>query len=1694
MPEFDEFGIEMKKPIASDGGVDEFGIPIKKKSQTEPLNGVTNSASNSATGTKGNTYKLALEGIVGSPAPHATPDDIASAYLKANPHPVKKDKPVNSIDDFNEKYKTNYNSFEEFTTSLPDKDTRKFFEALKPRVGIDRVAAYLDLYKKNGSPKIKQIPPSGRSYYDKDENTMYLTTPDHFIDELAHSKQNKEGGLGILQFYRDLLKAPHYNQKTKDEGIPWLGTKSEYETEGTAENEAHKKIAPELSKQSDLIENKNRRYFFGANQAPADESEKTLTLPRAELNTTDKNGNTNVAPAVEPPAEFKAVDPVEYLTHQFNKKNGTDYTTKQITGKEKIPEPLNALEAAGKNIMAASDKIFSGAVKLPMNATRIIANPLLTLAGVDDATKKDMMDSFENTDAQARALKIIGDHYEREGDKLEQEVSANVNMKPKTFVEAANKYATKIAGFLPYLLALPVTGEEMGFGLMASEQRNSVQDNPHMSEGQKDANATMIGLINSVAIPFASKMFSKNFSSLVEKVGMDEAKMTVAKSVQKVITDAVKPYTAITKPLTGAATGIGLELGNHFANQMTDPDYKPGNLQERLLDAGTTFGLFQAAGIAGGEVYHGAISKVAQAKLKKAQSEVESLDNHLQNPELSNVAKESLEGERQKKMNEVNNLIEKEDAKVDGLLPERKAQVVRLTNEAITLERDLSKLKPDDAAAKIIQKKIDDVHKEKDAIIEDNKNNPPSIVPVGDLNTGTEHENPFKNSKIKGVVYRGTTGGKYGEGKGYYFTTSKLYAESYMEDNLGEGPREGSKLKSYFVDIKNPLIVSTKGYFGDIISEKYDEAINNGHDGIIAYNPSFPESNEIVAFDKTQTKEIINDNSKAIKAEPVPENAKENIHNESPPLSSKSEGGEVEEKGTVQENSVKNTGIKHEETAKLREEMGIPEYERSVKSQEALEKQAQNKLKTGYDVKGLLDKLEKGAIPTDVEHEIMKNYLAGISAKIDKNPTDALIKEARRAIEQLDKAGTEVGRSLAARRGLKQKDETLMDYFMQDMDANKGAPLTEQQKEIVQKEHEGITKAKDELQDKLNKLQGQYDKLKAEGIIAKAKSSYKRSAIKKTHEEHVTDRQKIIADMKEKLAKSRKEMQSAIIPYAMELVIVAPDVAKMVESYVHEGVDKLDDLVKEIHSNLKDAIPDITDNDVKALIAGNYNQKKLSRNEIAEKIFDLKQQARLTLKLEDLQNGKEPDSESKRIKRNQEIESLRNEIKEHDLSKISDYKKRINGQIEKLEQELKNPEIKQNEKPAPLKLDKEATELRAKYIKLKQEREVRILKQQFKNRSLKEKAIEVGTNILNIPRAIESSLDFSAVLRQAVIPTVSHPVIASKALKEMFHQAFSQKRFDEWFQDLHEDPRYPIAEESGLYITDPHDPKLSVHEEAFMSNIVQKVPVFGSLVKGSERAYAGYLNKMRWDLFNLFSEQFQENGKTIQNSPELYKGLAKFVNASTGRGSLGVLEEWGPVLNSVMFSPKLVASRVNFLNPFWYGMLPKEVRYEALKDFSKFVATGTTLLSLMAMNDNVEVSVDPRNSDFGKIKIGKTRWDIWGGEQQIFRFVTQVIFGPNNGNKNKGGPYERTRLDVMGRFARSKLSPAVGMGVDLSEGKDFNGNKITPAEVLEKKFLPLLKSDIEGVVKEQGPKGLITGGLPALFGVGVSTYDTKKKK
>lgn len=368
-----------------------------------------------------------------------------------------------------------------------------------------------------------------------------------------------------------------------------------------------------------------------------------------------------------------------------------------------------------------------------------------------------------------------------------------------------------------------------------------------------------------------------------------------------------------------------------------------------------------------------------------------------------------------------------------------------------------------------------------------------------------------------------------------------------------------------------------------------------------------------------------------------------------------------------------------------------------------------------------------------------------------------------------------------------------------------------------------------------------------------------------------------------------------------------------------------------------------------------------------------------------------------------------------------------------------------------------------------------------------------AAEVANLPRSILATLDVSAAFRQALMAGAANPRIWAKNFGPMFKYFASEKRYAQTMNEITTRPGYKDMVESGVKFTDLGD--LSTREEQFMSNLAEKLTggKYGP-VRASSRAYVGFLNRMRADMFDHMLADAAKHGHT--ETPKLRRDTARFVNFATGRGELGRLEPAAVALNSLLFSPRLLASRLNAVNPAFYASLHPYVRRQALLASTKLLAAGSAGATAAALA-GATVNTDPTNADFGKIRVGDTRVDIWGGHQQLVRLAAQIAAGKVTSSTTGKtlrltGGHSLSRQDILKRFAEAKLAPVPSAVNDFLKGEDFAGKPFSVKNAVTSRVIPLGVQDARDLYHLTGSPGKAAASLGlSSVGVGVQTYAAK---
>ncbi len=364
-----------------------------------------------------------------------------------------------------------------------------------------------------------------------------------------------------------------------------------------------------------------------------------------------------------------------------------------------------------------------------------------------------------------------------------------------------------------------------------------------------------------------------------------------------------------------------------------------------------------------------------------------------------------------------------------------------------------------------------------------------------------------------------------------------------------------------------------------------------------------------------------------------------------------------------------------------------------------------------------------------------------------------------------------------------------------------------------------------------------------------------------------------------------------------------------------------------------------------------------------------------------------------------------------------------------------------------------------------------------------------AVDTLNLPRAFITSFDISAAGRQGLQLSVAHPVSAAKSFAKMMKALVSAngtKEANEYVKSI----LYRAGERAKeLYIA-PIEIKqgmkgLSQAEETFMSRFAQKIPG----IKQSQRAYITYLNTIRTDVFEQGMKQLEKIGATQKD----YDALAKLINSASGRGAFPASwQSTAPVLNALLFSPRYAWSRVEYPYRAVKALASGNpvLRKEAAREIASFLGFGASILGLYkAFGGKLET--DPRSAEFGKIKIGESRIDIWAGYLQYIRTISRFAMSTTKTTGGNINPQNQGETTVQ--FLQSKESPLMGLIIDILRRESYGGEEMAmTGESLSNqainRLVPLFAQDLVEAIQENGVlQGIAPGALSAL-GVGVITY------
>lgn len=245
--------------------------------------------------------------------------------------------------------------------------------------------------------------------------------------------------------------------------------------------------------------------------------------------------------------------------------------------------------------------------------------------------------------------------------------------------------------------------------------------------------------------------------------------------------------------------------------------------------------------------------------------------------------------------------------------------------------------------------------------------------------------------------------------------------------------------------------------------------------------------------------------------------------------------------------------------------------------------------------------------------------------------------------------------------------------------------------------------------------------------------------------------------------------------------------------------------------------------------------------------------------------------------------------------------------------------------------------------------------------------------------------------------------------------------------------------------------ELSKINEEFHTTLPDKIPILGTrLYKGSKTMFDGFNLKMRMDLVDHYVNIVKKMGLDPKD-PEVAKAWGKLAIDQTG----GKTTNPDGIMSQFLFSQRLLKSQANNLTLHLFDKTAtKATRVQSAKTLSKVIAGLAVVMVTADKLHPGSIEFDPRSSNFGKFKVGDTKFDISGGYSSILTLAARAAYAVQGKPAIKSSTTgalstvgtkqgQTSWQTLMGNFLQGRASPTGQIIADLANQQTFAGKKPT---------------------------------------------------
>jgi hypothetical protein len=289
---------------------------------------------------------------------------------------------------------------------------------------------------------------------------------------------------------------------------------------------------------------------------------------------------------------------------------------------------------------------------------------------------------------------------------------------------------------------------------------------------------------------------------------------------------------------------------------------------------------------------------------------------------------------------------------------------------------------------------------------------------------------------------------------------------------------------------------------------------------------------------------------------------------------------------------------------------------------------------------------------------------------------------------------------------------------------------------------------------------------------------------------------------------------------------------------------------------------------------------------------------------------------------------------------------------------------------------------------------------------------------------------------------------------------------------------------------------------------IDRIPGVGKIYRASEHAYTLSSYYMRFELAKLHIQIAQASGVDFkgEEGTRQLEAIGKMINSLTARGKIGKQNNAPGWVNAVIWSPKMLKGSIDVLtgHAFDSSMDGTYAKQAAGRNLLKVIAVQALILAIAKAIDPDSVEIDPRSSDFGKIRVGDTRFDISGGMDSLIVLAMRLSLAlaepwtdvpafksSASGETHfltKGDYREQGALSVVWDFLTNKTSPFAGVIVNHLRGEDRQGNKLTVLGDLRDLFAPMPATTAQELLSNPNSANVFVAMILDELGSSTNTY------